>query len=338
MSTYQFRIAIEGAEPPVWRKVEVPDRITFHQLHLVLQRCFQWKDYHLYKFELPGVGDVMRLHEGVVTEDDTAFDAREQLIDPYMEPGLRFRYVYDFGDNWEHVVDLEGVDPLGEARAPVVTAFSGESMIEDCGGPGGYDRVMRALADPSDPEHRELKEWARFMMPDRFSAESANAEMDEMLYFPRAAYEAARPERSGAGEGGPRVSLKDVVDSFDYQSETMAAYIDLDAGEVRMLELDDSVDHEFYERSVSEYEACESLMLPRPDQLGDYGVMRDYAASQEPAVAERLARALDGRGAFRRFKDEVARMGLSEDWYAFRDDARANLARDFLEEHGVRWR
>jgi len=60
--------------------------------------------------------------------------------------------------------------------------------------------------------------------------------------------------------------------------------------------------------------------------------------SQEPAVAERLSRALDGRGAFRRFKDEVARMGISEGWYAFRDDARASLARDFLESHGVRWK
>ena len=66
--------------------------------------------------------------------------------------------------------------------------------------------------------------------------------------------------------------------------------------------------------------------------------MRDFAAFPEHAAAERLARALDGRGAFRRFKDEVARMGLSEGWCAFRDDARANLARDFLESHGVRWR
>lgn len=162
--------------------------------------------------------------------------------------------------------------------------------------------------------------------------------MDEDLYFPLAAYEAARPTRIGAGEGAPRVSLDDVVRAFDYQSDTLAAYVDLDAGEVRMLMLDPAVDKEMYDESQRAFESRESLKLSRPDQLGDYDVMRDFAASQEPAVAERLARALDGRGAFRRFKDEVSRMGIADDWHAFRDDARADFARSFLETHGVRWK
>ena len=80
------------------------------------------------------------------------------------------------------------------------------------------------------------------------------------------------------------------------------------------------------------------ILSADPALRGRCGAGLARMAAREGAAAERLARALDGSGAFRRFKDEVARMGLSQDWYSFRDDARANLARGFLEAHGVRWK
>jgi aminoglycoside 6'-N-acetyltransferase I len=46
-----------------------------------------------------------------------------------------------------------------------------------------------------------------------------------------------------------------------------------------------------------------------------------------------LAVALQGRGAFRRFKDTLQRVGLIEDWYAFKHNAFVKLARDWCEEN-----
>ncbi|MGI8522969.1 MAG: UPF0158 family protein [Nocardioides sp.] len=53
-------------------------------------------------------------------------------------------------------------------------------------------------------------------------------------------------------------------------------------------------------------------------------------------LRERLDRAIEGRGAFRRFKDEAARAGLLDRWFAFSDDHERGRAREFLADHGIR--
>jgi aminoglycoside 6'-N-acetyltransferase I len=55
----------------------------------------------------------------------------------------------------------------------------------------------------------------------------------------------------------------------------------------------------------------------------------------EPRASELLAVALRGRGAFRRFKDTLHRVGHVEDWYAFKHNAFVKLARDWCEENGL---
>ena len=337
MTTYHLKVTIDESEPPVWRKIAVPDHITFHQLHLVIQECFQWQDYHLYKFELPDAENpITRLFGDPFIDEGNDIDAREMLIDPYITKGGRFRYIYDFGDWWEHVIDVIDIDPLDDARAPRVTASQGDSMIEDAGGVGGYYRIMDILLDARNPRHGEIERWVERQAPRPFSADTANAHMDELLYFPKAAC-----GNSAASDTRPlparRVKLRDVVDALEYQSDTIAAYIDLDAAEVRMLFLEDFVGQEEYERSLREFESCNSLMLPRPEELDDYGVMRSFALLQEGAAGDRLRRAVEGRGAFKRFKSEIARLGIEQDWRAFRDESRAEEARDFLEANGVRW-
>ena len=337
MTTYHLKVTIDETEPSVWRKIAVPDRITFHQLHLVIQECFQWQDYHLYKFELPDMeSPIARLFGDPSIDEGNEVDAREVLIDPYIAKGGRFRYIYDFGDWWEHIIDVLDIDPLDDARASRVTASQGESMIEDAGGVGGYYRIMDILHDARNPRHEEIERWVKWQAPKSFSADTANAHMDELLYFPKAAY-GNSPVRDAGPLPTRRIKLEDVVDAFEYQSDTLAAYIDLDAVEVRMLFLEDFVGQEEYERSLREFESCNSLMLPRPEELDDYGVMHGFAFMQEGAAGDRLRRAVEGRGAFKRFKSEVARLGIEEDWLAFRDESRAETARDFLEANGVRW-
>ena len=337
MSTYHLKVSIDGTDPLVWRKIVVPDHITFHQLHLVLQECFQWKNYHLYQFEIPGMEEpILRFYSGFDPEENAGLDAREILVDPYMEEGARFRYVYDFGDWWEHVIDVLEVDPFGTSRVAQVTDYQGEGLIEDAGGIGGYYEIMRILSDPKDPSYRETRDWARWQAPGAFSTDDANALMEEMLYFPKAAYTAPiKAARSSSGR--PRIKLQDVIDGLRYQTKTLAAYIDLDEVEVHMLFLNDAVGDELYSESWEQFRGCHSLMLPTPEDFDDYKVMCDFAAAQEGVAGERLTKVVSGRGAFKRFKSEVSKLGLEDAWGAYRDEARAEFVRDFLESNGIRW-
>lgn len=339
MATYQLKVSIEGTDPSVWRKIIVPDHITFHQLHLVIQEIFQWKDYHLYKFELPDVESIItRLYDDPCLDEDVDIDARETLIDPYMSNGLRFRYIYDFGDWWEHIIDVEGIDLLDESRVPYLASYQGESMIEDAGGVGGYYETMRILSDPSDPEYHTTKAWVEWQGPDKLSL-GINEIMDEVMYFPKIAYTSVKKNvTSQAGTVGPKVELDEVVNAIKHTSDTLVFYINLDTGAVQGLflkEFDGA--KELYWDSRAKYNDSNPLMLPTSKDFDDYKVMCHFADAYEGIVGEKLHKAVEGRGAFKRFKNEIKNLDISDEWDAYRDEAYRQFARDFLEAHDVRW-
>jgi hypothetical protein len=69
-----------------------------------------------------------------------------------------------------------------------------------------------------------------------------------------------------------------------------------------------------------------------------YRDMQVFIASvEDPSRAERLAIAISGRGAFRRFKDELARWpGELERWHAFSEERQRGRARSWLAAAGYR--
>lgn len=65
--------------------------------------------------------------------------------------------------------------------------------------------------------------------------------------------------------------------------------------------------------------------------------MESFAERQhDPALRERLERAIEGKGAFRRFRDLIHNEGVADQWYVFSTDRQLGRARDFLADRGVR--
>ncbi|HEX8453012.1 MAG TPA: plasmid pRiA4b ORF-3 family protein [Longimicrobium sp.] len=168
----QLRIALARIEPPIWRRVRVPDAYTLHQLHRVIQMAFGWLDYHLYSFRI-GERRFEAPHEEAEDEDTTVV----RLRDLGLSDDARFRYTYDFGDNWVHVIEMEGVyiaAPIdGDAGLPVLYAGERAGPPEDCGGPHGYAEMLEALADPRHPEHGTYRLWAQDYDPEQFDVRTA---------------------------------------------------------------------------------------------------------------------------------------------------------------------
>lgn len=44
---YIIKVTIMEIEPPVWRRLLVPENITFSKLHRIIQASFGWQNYHL---------------------------------------------------------------------------------------------------------------------------------------------------------------------------------------------------------------------------------------------------------------------------------------------------
>ncbi|RZL76165.1 MAG: hypothetical protein EOP32_29790 [Rhodococcus sp. (in: high G+C Gram-positive bacteria)] len=78
----------------------------------------------------------------------------------------------------------------------------------------------------------------------------------------------------------------------------------------------------------------------RFDRTGSRDGWRDMAAFAErhhdAALRKRLERAIEGKGAFHRFRDLVHQENLAEQWYAFSTDRQLGRAREFLADEGIR--
>ena len=93
-----------------------------------------------------------------------------------------FRYVYDFGDGWDHSVKLEKIVPAieGEPTLLVLEAV-GRCPPEDCGGPSGYVELLEIIADPGDEEHAEALTWCgRPFDPTRADLPALEADIDRL--------------------------------------------------------------------------------------------------------------------------------------------------------------
>lgn len=76
------------------------------------------------------------------------------------------------------------------------------------------------------------------------------------------------------------------------------------------------------------------------DSLGSRSAYRDMEwfidQQEDERLRKRLRRAVSGRGAFRRFKDVLAEVGLLNEWYEIDSDSKRGRARRWLADEGYR--
>lgn len=154
---YQIKVTLAGVRPAVWRRLLVPSTISLRKLHDILQIAMGWEDAHLHAFVAGGETYGMADPD---FPDATRSDARVKLDAVLLREKDWLIYEYDFGDGWEHKVVLEKV--LAQTpglQAPRCIAGARACPPEDCGGVGGYEEFLQAIADPFHPEHEEMLEW-----------------------------------------------------------------------------------------------------------------------------------------------------------------------------------
>jgi hypothetical protein len=89
--------------------------------------------------------------------------------------GVKFSYLYDFGDSWDHEILVEKVlaaEP--DASYPVCIKAKRAWPPEDCGGVWGYQNFLDAIQSADPPEHEEMLEWVGG------SFDPEDAELDEI--------------------------------------------------------------------------------------------------------------------------------------------------------------
>lgn len=132
---------------------------------------------HLHLFDINGkqYGDLDEF------DDEPIGDQSRVKLSHVAKASGRFRYDYDFGDGWEHDIEVEQVLSATVAR-PRCLAGRRACPPEDCGGPNGYTDLLDALADPDHPDHMELTEWLGGPFdPDEFDLDETNQLLAEVV-------------------------------------------------------------------------------------------------------------------------------------------------------------
>ncbi|MBN1316452.1 MAG: plasmid pRiA4b ORF-3 family protein [Anaerolineales bacterium] len=184
---YQIKITLDGIRPPIWRRIQVPGNFTLSKLHDVIQIIMGWYDCHLHHFiisdryygnpEYDEYGDLETIPEG---------EFKLNKVIP--GEGFRFKYVYDFGDDWEHTMVVEKIT-YSDKRENHPMCISGKRACppEDVGGRWGYQEFIDALNDPEHDEHDEYLVWVGGEYdPGKFDQEEVNTRLWKLSLSPSA--------------------------------------------------------------------------------------------------------------------------------------------------------
>src|SRR5712691_3884167 len=156
----RLKVTLDHVKPTVLRRVEVPFDIRLDRLHLTLQAAIGWTNSHLYEIRARDVRWSTPYPDADWGND--FLDARKACLGDVLEDvGTKtLRYIYDFGDGWEHTIKIERlIDRVAGVAYPRLIEAAGRCPPEDIGGHWGYAELLAAIDDPKHERHAELKEW-----------------------------------------------------------------------------------------------------------------------------------------------------------------------------------
>lgn len=180
MGAYQLKITIKGSKPPIWRRILVPERITFKELHQMIQTAFGWSVDHLYQFEFRSEG-VRVVPKEENKSQKFQYLLSDETIDSLISVAGKFTYIYDCGDNWELAIQIEDkIEDYKENYARVIK-FKGNAIPENCGGITGYYELLQAASQPeSQNAAANLKEYDMSAVNKRLKQSDSNVLAEEI--------------------------------------------------------------------------------------------------------------------------------------------------------------
>ena len=186
MKAYQMKITLRDVKPPVWRRVIVPQCLTFAQFKEVALCAMGWLGGHLYAFRFPADGlyisetfDEVFSAEKVIFHSprENEIDASRTVLAGLLSEGKKFYMDYDFGDGWEHSIQVEKILEDYPFDYPQVVKYKGDCPPEDVGGPWGYANFLEIINDPENPERDEMLSWADSQLYKEYDMQFVNEDL-----------------------------------------------------------------------------------------------------------------------------------------------------------------
>jgi len=162
---WRIKVVLMDTSPMVWRRFDTYANATLSQLHYFIQGAMGWELAHLFAFQA----------ESGLELNDSMCLANVCGI------GDTLHYLYDFGDDWEHLITIEKEMRIRPGVIyPRCVAGKNACPPEDCGGSWRYADMLLTLAGKRNARRSELVEWLGGPFdPKLFELDEANDRLAE---------------------------------------------------------------------------------------------------------------------------------------------------------------
>jgi hypothetical protein len=175
----QIKVALKNFKPSIFRTFYFPADSGFLELHAAIQEVMGWDSSHLFAFRKGRDLEIrIQSKDPFFSFNHTVLDIAKTKLKGFLEnPKDTITYEYDFGDGWEHKVDVQKVfTEIELPQLPLCIKGANACPIEDCGGVWGYAEILEIMQDKKHPNYEEMNEWYDFenLKPYEFDIDEVN--------------------------------------------------------------------------------------------------------------------------------------------------------------------
>jgi hypothetical protein len=140
---------------------------------------------------------------------------------------------------------------------------------------------------------------------------------------------------------------------MEMQSDEMSLLLDKNTGKIHLISAeefqaaeDETSYEEFPEWQRENIATAREILndeerfinLPSKWDIHEYNIMERFCRSiEDERISLHMLDSIRGKGAFRRFKETLDRFGIREQWFAFREEAFREIAREWCERHSIEY-
>ena len=132
------------------------------------------------------------------------------------------------------------------------------------------------------------------------------------------------------------VTLSKIIEGLEMVNDITDCYYNPNKDEIFLSDIgeyenltEDEID-ELFEKSI---------ILPTQYEINEYQKMADFIEIIEnEKIKEKLQNIIQGKGAFRRFKDYCFQVNIIQDWYRFKEKKYKEIAIEWCKQNGLKYK
>ena len=131
------------------------------------------------------------------------------------------------------------------------------------------------------------------------------------------------------------VTLEKIMEGLEMVKGITDCYYNPEKDEIF---LSDIGEHEELNEDELDEPFEKSIILPTQYEINEYQMMVDFIETIDNLeIKNNLKKLIQGRGAFRRFKDYCAEMNIIQEWYDFRDKRYKEIAIGWCKQNELKY-